>query len=191
LRARLATARRGADLLHRKLRVLQPEQCRHHREAERTAAEWAACCRDADAWLLRAALLGGRRAIAAAVPEQPARIEVTWTVTMGVRHPGAAEVHGGMPADTAALPTNSALVQATDAYRAALRAAARHAVVADAARRLDAEVTATERRLRAVEDRWIPRLTEALREVEIGLEELELAEGSRLRWARGGSRSTR
>jgi V/A-type H+-transporting ATPase subunit D len=110
---------------------------------------------------------------------------------MGVRHPGAADVRGGAPADTAALPGNSALVQAADAYRAALRAAARHAVAAGAARRIDAEVTATQRRVRAVEDRWIPRLTEALRDVEAGIEELELAEGGRLRWAHGGSRSNR
>jgi V/A-type H+-transporting ATPase subunit D len=72
---------------------------------------------------------------------------------------------------------------ATGAYRTALEAAARHAVVDAAVRRIDAEVLATRRRLRAVQNRWIPRLVEALREADAGLEELELAEGGRLRWA--------
>jgi V/A-type H+-transporting ATPase subunit D len=72
---------------------------------------------------------------------------------------------------------------ATRAYRTALEAAARHAVVDAAVRRIDAEVLATRRRLRAVQNRWIPRLVEALREADAGLEELELAEGGRLRWA--------
>jgi hypothetical protein len=44
-------------------------------------------------------------------------------------------------------------------------------------------VAATGHRLRAVEDRWIPRLPEALRRTELDLEELEHAEGVCLRWA--------
>ncbi|MGZ4505971.1 MAG: V-type ATP synthase subunit D [Blastococcus sp.] len=183
LRTRLATARRGVELLESKLRVLQREQQRFHLRAERAAAEWQSSCREAESWLLRAVLLGGQRALTAAVPDGLADVEVAWTVAMGVRHPREAVVRSAAPAPTAATPGNTALVVAADAYRAALAAGATHAVVAEAVRRIDAEVLATRRRLRAVQDRWIPRLAEALHDVEAGLEELELAEGGRLRWA--------
>lgn len=189
LLARLATARRGAELLESKLRVLQREQQRFHLQAERAAAEWRSGCRDAETWFLRAALLGGQRAITAAEPDTVADVEVSWTVAMGVHHPREAAVHCAVPAATAATPSNTALVVAADAYRTALGAAARHAVVDAAVRRIDAEVLATRRRLRAVQERWIPRLVEALREVDAGLAELELAEGGRLRWAAGRGRT--
>lgn len=180
---RLHVAERGVELLDNKLRVLRREQRRYHLRAERTAAAWEAACREAQTWQLRAALLGGRRAVRAAVPAEPARVEVEWVVVMGVRHPGAAVVRGGRPDPAAATPSNSALVRAVDAFGTALAAGAEHAVAIEAVRRIDAEVLATRRRLRAVQDRWIPRLADALRDVEAALEELELAEGSRLRWA--------
>jgi V/A-type H+-transporting ATPase subunit D len=185
LQGRLATASRAAELLRGKLRVLQREEERSRREADRAAAEWAATWSEAETWLVRAVLLGGRRAVVHAAPSEPAEVDVVWRVSMGVHHPVAATVHGGRPAPTAALPGNSALVQAATAHRAALAAAARYAAAAEAQRRIDAEVTATRRRLRAVEGRWIPRLTGALHEVEAGLAETELAEGNRLRWAHG------
>jgi V/A-type H+-transporting ATPase subunit D len=190
LLTRLITARRGVELLESKLRVLQREQQRFHLQAERAAAEWRDSCREAQTWLVRAALLGGQRAIAAAVPDGLADAEVAWTVAMGVRHPRDAVVRSAVPAATAATPANTALVVAAEAYRTALAAGARHAVVTEAVRRIDAEVLATRRRLRAVQDRWIPRLAEALHDVETALEELELAEGGRLRWAAARARGT-
>jgi V/A-type H+-transporting ATPase subunit D len=42
---------------------------------------------------------------------------------------------------------------------------------------------ATRHRLRAIEDRWIPRLEQALAEVTLALEDLELADAIRLRLA--------
>jgi len=42
---------------------------------------------------------------------------------------------------------------------------------------------ATRYRLRAIEDRWIPRLEQALAEVTLALEEQELADATRLRLA--------
>jgi V/A-type H+-transporting ATPase subunit D len=47
---------------------------------------------------------------------------------------------------------------------------------------------ATRHRLRAIEDRWIPRLEQALAEVTLALEEQELADAIRLAWpaARAG-----
>jgi len=57
---RLETARSGAGLLDRKLRILQAELARRQRAAAQTARSWESGQADAQAWLLRAALLGGR-----------------------------------------------------------------------------------------------------------------------------------
>jgi vacuolar-type H+-ATPase subunit D/Vma8 len=182
---RLHTAERGVDLLDGKLRVLGREQQRYRLRLQRTSAEWERSCREAETWLLRAALLGGQRSLRSAAPDDPARVEVSWTVVMGVRHPAAAALTGGLPDPEAAAPGSTALAMAVDAFRTAAAAAAAHAVVDAAVRRIDAEVAATRRRLRAVRDRWVPRLTAELQAVELGLAELEQAEGSRLRWAAG------
>ena len=58
-----------------------------------------------------------------------------------------------------------------------------HAAAAAAVRVLEAEEGATRRRLRAIEDRWMPRLQQALVQIQLGLEEQEHAEGVQLRWA--------
>jgi vacuolar-type H+-ATPase subunit D/Vma8 len=44
-------------------------------------------------------------------------------------------------------------------------------------------MAATRRRLRAIQDRWMPRLEEAGRAVAEALEEQEREEGMRMRWA--------
>jgi V/A-type H+/Na+-transporting ATPase subunit D len=182
---RLHTAERGRDLLDRKLRILRREQQRAHRTAEHTGAEWRRVCAEAETWLLRAVLLAGRRGLHGAMPDEPAQVQVTWTVVMGVQHPQEPAVRCGRPVSDAAPAGTAALVEAATAYRDALGAAARHAVAEETARRMDAEVAATGHRLRAVEDRWIPRLRDALFRTELDLEELEHAEGVRLRWAAG------
>jgi V/A-type H+-transporting ATPase subunit A len=80
-------------------------------------------------------------------------------------------------------PGSAALIEATAAYRAALAAAVTHAAVEAANRTVDAEISATSRRLRAIADRWVPRLEAALRDVTERLEETERAESVRLRWS--------
>jgi V/A-type H+/Na+-transporting ATPase subunit D len=50
--------------------------------------------------------------------------------------------------------------------------------------------SATRYRLRAIEDRWIPRLEQALAEVTLALEEQELADAARLRLAAGREAGT-
>jgi len=60
---RLDTARRGADLLDRKLRILESELTRLQVASAEAAAEWNKCQADARTWLLRAAMLSGERAI--------------------------------------------------------------------------------------------------------------------------------
>ena len=179
LTRRLQVARRGADLLDRKLRILQAELARFRDSEARTAAEWDRCCADAERWLLRASMLGGERAVRLAADGQPATVTIPYTVTMGVRHPAspACVIPASVTWDG---PT---LTRTRQAHAAALEAAVRHAAAAEALRVIEAEVLATRYRLRAIEDRWIPRLEQALAEVTFALEEQELADAARLRLA--------
>jgi V/A-type H+-transporting ATPase subunit D len=179
LARRLQVARRGADLLDRKLRILQAELGPFRDAEEQTAAEWDRCCADAERWLLRACLLGGQRAVRLAADGRLAAVTIPYTATMGVRHPDrpACTVPASVTWD------GPVLTRARQAHAAALQAAVRHAAAAEARRVLQAEVTATGYRLRAIEDRWIPRLEQALAEVTLALEEQELADAARLRLA--------
>ena len=70
-----------------------------------------------------------------------------------------------------------------EAHGRALEVAVRHAAAAAALRAVEAETLATRYRLRAVSDRWIPCLEQALDEVTFALEEQELADSAWLRLA--------
>ena len=179
LTRRLTVAQRGAGLLDRKLQVLQLELDRRRSAAARAAAEWERCRDDADSWLLRAALLGGERAIRLAAADALAEVTISHAATMGVRYPTDATCITPPPV----AGDGPALAAAREAHRAALVAAVQHAAAAQALRVLEAETTATRYRLRAVRDRWIPRLEQALAEVTFALEELERADAARLRLA--------
>ena len=179
LTRRLQVARRGADLLSRKLRILQAELGRFRDAEARTAADWSRCCADAEQWLVRASMLGGERAVRLAADGQLATVTIPYTVTMGVRHPAS-------PACAIPAPITwdgPALTRTRQAHAAALEAAVQHAAAAEALRVIEAEALATRYRLRAIEDRWIPRLEQALAEVTLALEEQELADAARLRLA--------
>jgi V/A-type H+-transporting ATPase subunit D len=179
LRRRLAAAEHAADLLDRKLRILRAEQDRLHALARCTGAEWQASCAAADEWLLRAGLLGGRRALRLADDGHRADVTVEYAATMGVRYPTQVRyVPSGVSPPA---PEHAALAQARDASRTALAAACAHAVATTAARIMDEEVTATRRRIRAIKNRWRPRLTAALADIELVLEEQEREDGARLR----------
>ncbi len=179
LTRRLLVARRGADLLDRKLRILSAELVRFRDVAARTAADWDRCCADAERWLLRACVLGGERAVRLAADGQLATVTIPYTVTMGVRHPADPACLSPAPV-TWDGPT---LTRTRQAHAAALAAAVRHAAAAEALRVVEAETLATRYRLRAIQDRWIPRLEQALAEVTFALEEQELADAARLRLA--------
>jgi V/A-type H+-transporting ATPase subunit D len=183
LQRRLAVAERGADLLDQKLRLLHAERQRLSVHAERTGEAWRAAAREADDWLVRGALLGGQRGIRLAARSGPAEVEVTWTYLMGVRYPSQVRCTPGASEPGAPPPDNAALVAARDAHLRALEAAVTHAAAAAAVRVLEVEEVATRRRLRAIEDRWMPRLQQALAQIQLGLEEQEHAEGVQLRWA--------
>jgi V/A-type H+-transporting ATPase subunit D len=176
---RLDTACRGADLLDHKLRILQGELARLDAALAQTAARWDECQADARTWLVRAALLGGERAIRLADDGQAADVRVTYSTTMGIRYAKTA---------TCAIPPtvtwdSPVLARARQAHRAALEAAAGHAAATAAVRTVADEVSATRYRLRAVQDRWIPRLEQALAELSFTIEELERADTARLRLA--------
>ncbi len=182
---RLETARRGADLLDRKLRILQAELARREATAAETRTRWDRCAADAQSWLLRAALLGGQRAIRLADDGQRAAVTIGYELAMGVRYPSHAACTFASPATW----DDPVLARTRQAHRTALAAAADHAVAAAAVRIVDAEVRATRYRLRAVQDRWIPRLEQALADVTFALEEQERSDAARLRLAAGRPRS--
>jgi len=179
LQRRLETARRGADLLDRKLRILQGELARLRESATQAAAEWDRCQADADHCLLRAGMLDGQRAIRLAADSSFADVTISYATTMGIRFPAGATCT--IPPPTAW--DSPALTAARHAQRAALTAAVRHAAAAQALRVIEAEAAATRYRFRAVKDRWIPRLEQALGEVTFAIEEQERADAARLRLA--------
>jgi V/A-type H+-transporting ATPase subunit D len=181
LQRRLQVAQRGADLLDRKLRILQGELGGLRGSAREAAADWDRCSADAQRWLLRASLLGGERAVRVAADGLFADVTISYGTTMGVRHPVGA---------TCAIPApgtwdGPALAGTRQAHRAALAAAVRYAAAAEALRIIEAETLATRYRLRAIRDRWIPQLEQALAEVTLAIDEQELADAARLRLATG------
>ncbi len=189
LLGRLQLAQRGLDLLDRKLRILRREQERLALLAQRSGDDWRRACRDAETWLLRAALLGGQRAIRLAADGQPADVTITWRDTMGIRYP--AEATCSFPERASpSLAGTAALDRAAAAHRAALAAAVQHAAVTAAIGTVEREVAATQQRLRAIQDRWVPRLQAALAELELGLDELEHADAVRLRRAKAAQANT-
>ncbi len=182
LRHRLATARRGIDLLDRKLRILRQEQRRLTLRAERTGERWRAASREADTWALRACLLGGRRAVRLATTgEELAQVRVDWTDAMGAGYPDQVIVVPPSVRPDAPLPGTAALIRAREAAQTALEAAVRHAAAREAARIVTAEMTATARRIRALRDRFVPRLERALADLELSIDETERTDGARVR----------
>lgn len=185
LLSRLDTARRGADLLRRKRQLLRREHQRLSLLVEETARAWRATSDAAERWGLRAALLGGTTSVryAAGRVQGQGNVLVAWRNTMGVRHPD--EVRCVLPelspAEVAA--ANSALGPAATAHRRALEAAARHAVAVTAQREVEAELVATQRRLRAIERHRIPVLEAELRTLLLRLDEFEREERVITLWA--------
>ena len=177
---RLLMARKGAELLDRKQRILTDELERLHLKAARTEQVWVAAARDAESWLARTAALDGRERIASAAPLTPAEVWVEWGGAMGVTYPEDAHCESPVAAPAGA---SSALTYATTAARTALAAAVRHAAAERAVHLVAEDLHATRTRLRAVQRRWIPRLEYELDTIRRQLQEQELQENLRLRWA--------
>ena len=183
LSRRVRTAQHGASLLDRKLRILRREQHRFRDRADTAGARWARVLEGAEQWALRSVLLGGSAALRPPYDDPPAGVRVDWSAVMGARFPAAARLELPGHRRDGPLPASSAVVCATAAYREALVAAVDAAVALAAARVLDDEVAATRFRLRAVQDRWVPRLERAATTLDLALAEAEGAEAVRLRLA--------
>ncbi|GAA4472783.1 V-type ATP synthase subunit D [Phytohabitans houttuyneae] len=179
---RLESARLAADLLDRKLRILHREQERLRARTQGTEAAWQTAWRTADTWGLRAALLGGRRELQTAA-RPPSEVDISWTTVMGLRYPATATCRAVPDPAGVRWSGTAATVAAAAAYQKAVDAAVAHAAAKAAYQAVRVEVTATQRRRRAITQRWIPRLEEALRVLIQRLEEAERAEAVRMRWA--------
>lgn len=180
LHRRLEVAERGLDLLQRKLHILVRQHERLASEADRTGREWAAACQDAAIWNLRVSLADGRRSLRPS--SSPAQVTVRWTDVMGIRYP--AEATCTLPPSPPSLPCSAALAEAREAVRAAIEAAVHHAAAREAERRVAAEIIATRQRIRALRDRWIPRLITGIRDIDLALDEMERSNAARLLRAR-------
>jgi V/A-type H+/Na+-transporting ATPase subunit D len=179
LMERLVVAQQAAGILHRKHQALRREESRLAALAEQSGATWAAMMRDAEIWQRRAMILGGRSGLrAAATAADPATARLLWRTEMGVELPAEASCElPSMPS----IPGTPALSAAAAAYGSALQAGVEHAAVTAAKSRVSAELALTQRRLRAVRDRWIPQLHVTIAELEVRLDESEREELTRTR----------
>ena len=183
LRRRLAAARRGAELLEQKLRILRDREAELVARTTTTGAAWTTACREAETWLLRGALVSGEEAVRGAAAAGTAEATVTWTATMGVRYPSGTGLRLPEPGEREPAAAGAALHLAVLAYRRATAAAVQHAASQHALRTVRAETARTRRQLRGVQDRWVPRLETALAEARLAVDDLEHDEAVRRRWA--------
>ncbi|HEY7223092.1 MAG TPA: V-type ATP synthase subunit D [Micromonosporaceae bacterium] len=176
LTRRLRAGRLAADLLDRKLQVLRVELERFELQRERAGRHWHDAWRRADTWGLRGAMTAGVRELRLATPSTVAELQVTWDTVMGVRYP--AEASCSVPSASAADrgPGGAALVEAVSAYQQAVRLAAAYGAASAACRVIESEIIETRRRLRAINDRWIPRLESRLTRLSQELDETEREE---------------
>jgi V/A-type H+-transporting ATPase subunit D len=185
LLGRLHSGRLAATLLDRKLSILRAEQQRLRLHASQTEARWYERWRDADRWAARSALMGAAREARLSQPADAAEVTIVWTAAMGVRYPVEARCRFPATSTSDRSPGTAVLVEAHRAFQAATEAAADHAAAHAALTTVDAEVALTRRRLRAINDRWLPRLEASLATLNRDLDESEREQTFRLRWAAG------
>lgn len=182
---RIDSGVRGGDVLDQKRQALLREEARLRREAERAEAMWRERAGEAASWLRRAAVLGGERSLElmSFYAGVSAQIELLWRNTLGVSHPAGARLSLGE--EKAPFLGTAALIPAAAAHRRALEAAALFGAARASHERVAAELALTARRLRTIERRWLPEHREALRALELRLDEDEREELARVRWTVG------
>lgn len=187
LRRRLDVASRGIDVLEQKTHALAREQRRLSHHVEDTRSAWHNAARDANRWFVRATVVGGSQQLELAHSQQPAAadVRVSWQGLMGVAHPAQARLEPSERAPLGSVARSSALAYASDAYRRAVAAALDHAAATRALELVEGELAVTRRRLRALENRWVPRLEQLLHDVELSLAENEREDMVRTRWVAG------
>ena len=180
---RLEIARRGAELLDRKRQALLREQAHVRREAAEARGAWEHSSAQVTIWSARAAMLdgAGRLELLARHVHEPASLQLSWSNLMGARIPSAQRITMPDPPPLSALGGSSAVVLLARACREATRAAARCAVAERADAEVSAELGRTARRLRALQERWIPQHEKALAQLDLALDESEREQGARLR----------
>jgi V/A-type H+-transporting ATPase subunit D len=180
---RLEVARRGAEVLEQKRGTLLRERLRLASQLAEATANWERTSRAASAWNARVSAAAGPRVIRlAALDTGKATVTISWRNVLGVVVPVSAEVEdGGVP--SVGVARGAAVALATEAHAEALSAAASLAALSAAHEAIEAELRRTIRRLRAIEQRWIPAHEAELRRLELVLEENELADIVRVRWA--------
>lgn len=184
LRVRIDTATRAAELLEQKERVLLREEHRLRVLLHRTESGWNDACREAQIWIARATVLAGRRAISLAADPGGAASELQWRNSMGAYYPSEATCRLPERAALGDRTGTSAMTDAVRAHRHALERAVEHAAAQRAADEVDRELTATRRRRRMLEQRWLPALHTTLHNLEMSLEEHERDDAVHARGAR-------
>lgn len=184
LRDRLEVAGRAVKVLEQKTHALTRERQRLSHHVEETKKTWEDALREADRWFTRAMVIGGDSQIqlAASQIESPAEARVRWRSLMGVTYPADVEVDTPEEQGVGSVGRSAALAVAARAYRQAVRLALQHAAATRALELLETELALTRRRHRGLDDRWIPRLRNTLREVELRLAEEEREEMVRTKW---------
>lgn len=185
LRERLGSARNAANLLDHKRRELEGELHRMETILRHRTGSWEEAVATAQRWLHRVDIVNGGRALRIAAALQPgqAAVELEWGQVMGVRYPTDFTMTPPLAPDVVSLDGGAALAFALDAYRRAADAAVAHAVARMAHDRIRADLAQTVRRLRALELRTIPAHEEALRSLELRLDEKDREEMVGVRFA--------
>jgi len=187
---RLEIARRGVEVLDQKRQTLLRERQRLSEALDDFARAWEQKARAAADWNDRALAIAGERRLQLAARHVADRceVEVEWRNALGTVFPAGASVRPGLAADFVApdfvsLGGGSAVALAARAHAGAVVAAADYAAARAAHDAIAAELTATTRRQRAIERRWIPEHEAALRRLELALDDREREDIARVRWA--------
>ena len=182
---RLEIARRGVEVLDQKRQTLLREQQRLSEDVARSTRAWELKAREAVEWNDRAFAIAGERRLRLAARHGSGRCEVAveWRNALGTLFPAGAAVRFGLAPDFVALGGGSAIALSARAHADAAVAAADYAAARAAHEAIAAELTATTRRQRAIERRWIPEHEAALHLLELALDEREREDIARVRWA--------
>jgi len=181
---RLEVARRGADVLEQKRRALLRERQRLARLLESAENEWTRCAQEAVDMNARALALTGERRLrlAAAHIRERAELSVVRRTVLGTASPELEALR--LPGtDGLAALGGPAVAIAAAVHGRALHAAAAYAAIRAGHEAVTAELAATNRRLRAIERRWIPQHEQALARLDFTLDESERDDIARVRWA--------
>jgi len=181
---RLEIAYRGAELLDRKRQALLREQGRVRAEAAEAERAWHEAVRQVSLWSVRAAILdgAGRLELLARHVDGQATLALRWTNLMGAQLPTIDQITVPELPPLSALGGSSAAVIEARACREAVHAAARYAVAQRTEAELSAELARAARRLRALQERWIPQHEQALARLDLALDENQREQAARVRW---------